>query len=77
MLLTGCFAGRAHRVPGTDMALPASSYSDQILAALISQCEVSRVPTSTADDAKRDTCAHPDTAMRQTGTVARPGTRVP
>lgn len=77
-LLTACVAGRAHRVPGSDLALPAGSYSDQLLAALLAQCEVTRIPTSTAaDDAKSDACTRGDSARRDPGTVARGPTRVP
>lgn len=75
--LSACAYGSAHKVPGTDMALPAGA-TDQFLLGLVRQCEVSRIPSSVSDDAKRQTCAaRSDTAAGQTGAAARPGTRVP
>jgi hypothetical protein len=59
------------------MALPATSYSDQIIATLLQQCEVSRIPASASEDAKRASCTRPDTALRDPGTVARGPARVP
>jgi len=75
--LTACAYGSAHKVPGSDMALPAS-VTDQFLLGLVRQCEVSRIPSSVSDNAKRETCsARSDTSAGQTGAVARPGVRVP
>lgn len=76
-LLTGCWAGPAHRIPGSDMALPTASYGDQLIATLLQQCEVSRIPASASEDAKHAACTRPDTALRNAGTVARGPARVP
>jgi hypothetical protein len=70
LTLAGCAEGAAHRVRGTDMAIPVSS-GGQLLAALLRQCEISRVPASTADETKRKACTRPDTAAGQPGAVGR------
>lgn len=76
LTLAGCAQATAHRVPGTDMALPAGG-ADQLIASLIRQCEISRVPASAAEDRKRQACAHADTAAGDAGTVTRVPARVP
>jgi hypothetical protein len=58
------------------MARPVSS-GDQLVAALLKQCEISHIPPSTSEDAKQQACARADTAAGQPGTVARVPVRVP
>lgn len=74
--LTGCAQGPARLARGSDIAKPASS-GDQLVAALLKQCEVSRVPESTEEQSKRDACARADTAAGQPGSVGRVPVRVP
>jgi hypothetical protein len=77
LAITACGYGLAHRVPGSDMALP-TSVADQFIASLVRQCEVTRIPAAASEDAKQETCpARSDTAAGQAGTVARPAVRVP
>jgi hypothetical protein len=78
--LAGCVAGTAHRVPGTDMALPASSYADQFLLMLARPCERVRPPAPSATptpDSRQSCPVSADTALGQPGTVARGPVRVP
>jgi hypothetical protein len=79
--LTGCGLGTAHRVPGTDMALPATSYADKIVAALARPCQVAQAPVPsllpTPEHVKQSCPTSADTAIGQPGTVGRGPTRVP
>ena len=79
--LSGCSYGVAHRVPGTDMALPATSYGDQILLALARPCQIAQSPDPSVVPktgyVKQECPMQADTAIGQAGTVARGPTRVP
>jgi hypothetical protein len=81
VVLTGCGLGAAHRVPGTDLALPASSYANDLLLALPRPCSVIRSPTPsttpTPEQAKQACPTSADTAVGQPGLVGRGPVRVP
>jgi hypothetical protein len=48
-----------------------------LVAALPQQCEISRVPASTAEETKHKACTRPDTTVGQAGNVGRVPVRVP
>jgi hypothetical protein len=63
------------------MALPATSYADQILLALARPCQIAQGPVPSAlptpEHVKQECPVRADTAIGQPGTVGRGPTRVP